>query len=109
MRATIESIAETVAFLYRRSKSLSFKDAVTGVAGNYPAGNPQFSCEPAETRTPSQQGVNRNPGIRRRHPRLDSFSRPSRVAYADEAASDSLGDGRFQRTGGGLVFVLYYS
>lgn len=38
--ATIESIAETAAFLYRRSKSLSFKDAVTAALDQYGEGNP---------------------------------------------------------------------
>jgi hypothetical protein len=38
--ATVESIAETAAFLYRRSKSLSFKDAVTAALDQHGEGNP---------------------------------------------------------------------
>jgi hypothetical protein len=38
--AMIESIAETAALLYRRSKNLSFKDAVTAALDQHGEGNP---------------------------------------------------------------------
>jgi hypothetical protein len=40
MQATIESIAETAAFLRRRSKNLSFKDAVAAALDQHGEGNP---------------------------------------------------------------------